>query len=333
MSHSNYSKIVMIFNNHRRTWLSKTELAARLSVSERTVSRLLIELENNGAALKSETSASNRKAYQLQKCFDLPGNWFDASSIRAFSLMLELLDEIGATSHSSDFNALRKKLTELTHKAVGISDWKGKILIKKAAQRGVTAAAISDLTLAVIKQQRVEFHYRARSAALVAQISNTASNTPSIRAENAADTKTLRLISPQQLELYRGNWYLLGWCHARDAWRYFALERIADVSLVQAPATPGAALPSQRGYGIFDLSCEHTAILKFSAFRAEWVADESWHPDQTDTRHQDSSLTRSFRYGDATELVRDLMREGHHVQIIAPPALRDAVRSGHLACL
>jgi len=326
MSHDNYSKIVMIFNNNRRSWLTKTELAANLSVSERTVSRLLIELENNGAQIKSEIAASNKKAYQLQKCFDLPGNWFDASSIRAFSLMLELLDEIGATIYSSDFNALRKKLTELTHKAVGVSDWKGKILIKKAAQRGVTVAAISDLTLAVIKQQRVHFHYRARGAAVAVR-----SMSPS--AENSPDAKTLRLISPQQLELYRGNWYLLGWCHTRDAWRYFALERITDVSLVDSPATPGAALPSQRGYGIFDLDCDHTAILKFSPFRAEWVADESWHPDQIDTRHADGSLTRCFRYGDATELVRDLMREGHHVEIIAPDALRQAVRAGHLACV
>ena len=321
MSHSNYSKIVTIFNNHRRSWLSKADLAARLGVSERTVSRLLIEVENNGADLKSKITASNKRAYQLQGCFDLPGNWFDASSIRAFSLMLELLDEIGATNHSSNFNALRKKLTELTHKAVGVSDWKGKILIKKTAQRGVTAAAISDLTLAVMQQQRVHFHYRARSAA-----------NPSGFTSDAASSR-LRLISPGQLELYRGNWYLLGWCHARNGWRYFALERIAEVILVDAPATPGAALPSQRGYGIFDLSCEHSAILKFSAFRAEWVADESWHPDQVDARHPDGSLTRSFRYGDATELVRDLMREGRDVEIIAPLALRDAVRAGHLACI
>jgi len=326
MSHSNYSKIVTIFNNHRRSWLSKADLAARLSISERTVSRLLIELENNGAELKSEITVSNKKSYQLTTCFDLPGNWFDASSIRAFSLMLELLDEIGATSNSNDFNALRKKLTELTQKAVGISDWKGKIIIKKAAQRGVTPAAISELTQAVIKQQRVQFHYRARSTAIATRPTGNS-------AENALEPKILRLISPQQLELYRGNWYLLGWCHARDAWRYFALERITDLSLVDAPATPGGALPSQRGYGIFDLNCEHTAILKFSAFRAEWVADESWHPDQIDTRHPDGSLTRSFRYGDATELVRDLMREGQHVQIIAPIELRDAVRSGHLACI
>jgi len=327
MSHSNYSKMVTIFNNHRRSWLSKADLAARLEVSERTVSRLLIEMENQGADFKNTTAENNKKAYQLQGSFDLPGNWFDASSIRAFSLMLELLDEIGATSGSSDFNALRKKLTELTQKVVGVSDWKGKILIKKTAQRGVTAAAISDLTLAVMQQKRVHFHYRARSAAITINSAGTINSTGT-----AADSQ-LRLISPGQLELYRGNWYLLGWCHARDGWRYFAMERITDVRLVDAPATPGAPLPSQRGYGIFDLSCEHTAILKFSAFRAEWVADESWHPDQVDTRHPDGSLTRSFRYGDATELVRDLLREGRHVEIIAPTALRDAVRAGHLACI
>lgn len=326
MGHSNYQKIVTIFNNHRRSWLSKTDLAARLGTSERTVSRLLIDLESNGAELKSTVDGSSKKIYQLQKCFDLPGNWFDASSIRAFSLMLELLDEIGATRSSNDFHALRTKLTELTHKAVGVSDWKGKIIIKKAAQRGVTAAAISELTQAVIQQQRVQFRYHARSAA-------TSVRPPASKAESTTQDAILRLISPGQLELYRGNWYLLGWCHTRDAWRYFALERITDVNLVDTPATPGAALPSQRGYGIFDLNCAHTAVLKFSAFRAEWVADEAWHPDQIDTRHSDGSLTRSFRYGDSTELVRDLMREGHHVEIISPPELREAVRAGHLACI
>jgi proteasome accessory factor C len=33
-------------------------------------------------------------------------------------------------------------------------------------------------------------------------------------------------------------------------------------------------------YSIFSGTAQHIAVLEFSKFRAKWVIDESWHPNQ-----------------------------------------------------
>ena len=120
---------------------------------------------------------------------------------------------------------------------------------------------------------------------------------------------------------------------AGDAAGAFALERVADVCQLAAPATVGSALPTQRGYGIFDLAASNSAHLRFSPFRAQWVAAEIWHTAQVDTLLPNGGLERQFPYGNATELVRDLMREGADVEVLAPIELRLAVLAGHRKAL
>jgi proteasome accessory factor C len=289
-----------------RTPQSKAQLAERLGINARTITRYLTRLEHSGA--KIERSLRGKIAqFRLVDSFQLPGQWFDGSAVKTLSLMLELAQQLGAHALDREFALLQRELHRLTKSVVGSAELKGKILIKQAAQRHVEPAVMAALTRAIIAEVRVQASYRARSDG----------------------ARTQRTLSPITLELYRNNWYLFSWCHEKHGYRYFALERLSHIEALSAPASVGHAPPKQRGYGIFDLAANQTARLRFSAFRAQWVAEEIWHLEQIDTQLDDARLERSFPFGDPTELLRDLMREGADVEVLAPESLRDALYQAH----
>lgn len=69
-------------------------------------------------------------------------------------------------------------------------------------------------------------------------------------------------------------------------------------------------------------------MLRFSATRARWVADERWHPDQAGQYLTDGRNELWVPYRDARELVMDIMRHGPEVEVVAPDSLRREVISG-----
>lgn len=98
------------------------------------------------------------------------------------------------------------------------------------------------------------------------------------------DETTTREVSPQRLVHYRDNWYLDTYDHMRKGLRTFSLDCIREVRLmaIQARNIPEQKLNRElgRSYGIFAGKPTQTAVLRFTAFRARWVAREQWHPEQ-----------------------------------------------------
>ncbi len=86
-------------------------------------------------------------------------------------------------------------------------------------------------------------------------------------------------------------------------------------------------------YGIFAGRANKTAVLRFTAERARWVADERWHPQQAGQFLTDGRYELRFPYRDPRELVMDILRHGREVEVVGPEALRAEVRSALKAAL
>ena len=56
------------------------------------------------------------------------------------------------------------------------------------------------------------------------------------------------------------------------------------------------------------------------------MADEEWHPDQVSKLDDKGHYVLEVPYAEAPELLMDILRHGHHVEVLAPPALRTAVK-------
>jgi predicted DNA-binding transcriptional regulator YafY len=144
------------------------------------------------------------------------------------------------------------------------------------------------------------------------------------------DETTEREISPQRLVHYRDNWYLDAWCHLREALRSFAMDAIQEAQVLErrARAIPERELDEvlAAGYGIFSGRAVTWARLRFSAERARWVSAESWHPQQRGRFLDDGRYELELPYSDPRELLMDIQRHGPHVEVLDPPAMREALR-------
>ncbi|MBK7490723.1 MAG: WYL domain-containing protein [Nitrosomonas sp.] len=69
----------------------------------------------------------------------------------------------------------------------------------------------------------------------------------------------------------------------------------------------------------------NTAVLRFTAERARWVADEQWHPHQQGQFLLAGSYELRIPYANETELVMDILKHGAAVEVIAPEALRQTI--------
>ena len=86
-------------------------------------------------------------------------------------------------------------------------------------------------------------------------------------------------------------------------------------------------------YGIFAGRANKSAVLRFSAERARWVAEERWHPSQAGQYLTDGRYELRIPYRDERELVMDILRHGAEVEVVAPAGLREAVLAALRAAL
>jgi predicted DNA-binding transcriptional regulator YafY len=143
------------------------------------------------------------------------------------------------------------------------------------------------------------------------------------------DQRSQRIVSPQRLTHYRDNWYLDAWCHRAEGLRSFTLDRIRDPRRDPDPIQDltDAELDAHfaTAYGIFAGLPDKTAVLEFTAYRARWVADERWHPQQQGRLLPDGRYRLEIPYHRADELILDILRYGPDVEVLAPAELRQAV--------
>jgi predicted DNA-binding transcriptional regulator YafY len=143
--------------------------------------------------------------------------------------------------------------------------------------------------------------------------------------DRARDQHTERTVSPQRLVHYRDAWYLDAWCHTRDGLRTFSVDRITGAQLCEDRARDigEAQLDDElaSSYGIFSGPPTAVAELIFSETAARWVRSERWHRDQEGEELPDGRYRLRVPYNSPTELMRDVLRFGANVEVVAPHAL------------
>jgi len=294
----------------RRTAVTQQDLAERLSCQRSSVFRLIGVLRDNlGAPIVFDKEAGGYRYHidPTSPAYELPGLWFNTRELQALLVFHRLLEGLGPGLLSDHLAPLSKRLTELLqHKRLGLSQAHNRIRILGIATRP-TGEWFPVIASATLQRRRIRLRYSSRSK----------------------NEDTERVVSPQRLTYYRDNWYLDAQDHLRKALRIFAVDRVKSaVELEQAAEdVPEQTLREHfaSAYGIFGGKANKTAVLRFSAERARWVADERWHPEQIGQFLTDGRYELRIPYRDPRELIMDISRHGAHVEVIEPDALREAV--------
>lgn len=299
---------------HDRKVVSFAQLQEALGVSRATLKRDLEYMRSrlNAPIEWSREAGGYRFASAAQAvgpAYALPGLWFNEREIHALLTMQHLLSNLGADGILQDhIGPLMARLNALLGTANDPADAvRQKVLIASVGRRPLPMAHFQQLGKALLKGRRVRLAYAARSTAEV----------------------TEREVSPVRLVHYRENWYLDAWCHLRQELRNFSVDRIAAVHVLDVAAKVVSRKRVENalgpGYGIFAQGKLQWATLRFSAYRARWVANEQWHPDQKGQMGTDGRYTLRVPYVDHRELMMDVLRFGADCEVVAPTDLRARV--------
>lgn len=296
----------------RRTPIPLGELTERLSCSRPTAFRTLSLLRDRLDAPLVHLKEPNGYAYRIapgQTTYELPGLWFSAGELQALIVFERLFESLEPGLLEEHLAPLAQRIRELLdHRRLGLSEASRRIRILAMAARPA-GACFTTLAEATLQRKKVRIDYRGRSR----------------------DQATRRVVSPQRLVHYRDVWYLDAWCHLRKGLRTFSVDRVSRAEGLEEPAQTieDAVLDEHLAdaYGIFSGRADKVALLRFSAARARWVADERWHPKQTGQFLTDGRYELRIPYCDPRELVMDILRHGSHVEVAAPDSLRRLVVS------
>jgi predicted DNA-binding transcriptional regulator YafY len=172
------------------------------------------------------------------------------------------------------------------------------------------AAALPKLQAAVAERKTVEFTYYAISR----------------------DEEMERTVDPYGLQLVAGEWYLIGWCHTREAQRTFRLSRIrsrvkhhtrrphdfpppADFDLRAYRDRPAWQLAEPRG----------TARVRVSPAMAWWV-EAHWAHCGTAEQLDDGGIVYETPYADARPLLGWVLGLADEAELLEPADLRAQLR-------
>ncbi len=290
--------------------VSLSILQHELECSRATANRIIDKLRDILRAPIPYDRARN--GYLLgdgENSVELPGLWFNASELHALLVMQQLLREVQPGWLDAELEPLRERIDQLLKSRGAARGEVGRrVRILRAAARRTEPAQFRAVANAVLARKRLRFTYHGR----------------------ARGEPTEREVSPQRLVSYRDNWYVDAWDHGKRALRTFAIDRVTNFATLARAAKeiPDTALEAHfaSAYGIFAGKPRRTALLRFSAKRARWVADEIWHPEQQARRLPDGRYELRIPYADARELTLDLLKFGPDVEVISPPSLRRTVQ-------
>jgi predicted DNA-binding transcriptional regulator YafY len=242
--------------------------------------------------------------------YELPGLWFNPSEIHALLTMEQLLEGINPGILAQQLAPLKQRLRALLGSADhSAKEVRRRVKVLSMAGRTMPAGEFEVAASALLNRKRLFIRYTGR----------------------ASNQDTEREVSPQRLVHYRENWYLDAWCHMRDGLRSFSMDcvRDAEVRAAEAIDVPEADLDAVlgSGYGIFSGRQVTWARLRFSPLAARWVASESWHPRQRAAYDAEGRYILEVPYSDDRELLRDILKHGPDVEVLAPETLREQVRA------
>lgn len=190
---------------NRRTVLTAKQMSEHLRVSERTIYRDIQSLSLSGVPIEGEAGVG----YRLSHRYQLPPLMFDREEVEALLLGARMVSSWGDTDMAIHANQAIQKILAVLPDHLRHSDENLPLLVPtmEGAQKYYTAHSQA-MREAIRLQQRVLIEY--------------------VRADEQPSSRT---IEPLGLIFWGRVWTLVAWCHLRNDYRTFRLDRIQSIEV------------------------------------------------------------------------------------------------------
>jgi predicted DNA-binding transcriptional regulator YafY len=199
--------VLALLQAHGR--LTGAQLATRLDVNIRTMRRYITMLQDLGIPIVGERGRNG--SYELAPGHKLPPMMFTNEEAVALSLGLLLASKLSMEVVRPAAESAQAKLEQVLP-----LDLKKQVralveTIQLDIQGESPGASLLALSNAAHYRHRVHLQYQSRDCEL-----------------------SERIIDPYGLAFWQGSWYVVGYCHLRQAMRSFRLDRIQSAETAQA---------------------------------------------------------------------------------------------------
>ncbi len=192
------------------------ELAEHLEVSDRTVQRYIVRLQDLGVPVESVRGPGGY--YRLKPGFRIPPLMFDAGEALAVSIGLDALGAIGLGTIAPAAEGAKAKLERVLplHLREQVNAVRAAMVLERP-RRTVDADSgiLSTLAMAIYEHRCARIAYR--------------------RQDGRA---TVRTIAPYGVMLHNSRWFLGAYCTLRRGQRLFRVDRIASIELERETFEP-----------------------------------------------------------------------------------------------
>lgn len=285
-----------------RPIVRSSEMADRFGVSQRTIYRDMRTLLEAGVPICGNSGIG----YSLVGGYKLPSLMFTKEEAMAFLTAEKIIEQLTDSQNSNYFHQGMDKI--------------------RAALRAVDKKYLHDMddTIAVYKSRNA----RASLPNLLQTILSSINDKLIIEIHytNADEDKSKRALEAVGVTYSHPNWYLSAWCHLREEYRMFRLDRISNIATTTDKHTQSHP-PLESLLGVDDPKCLTEVILHTSKEVARHNADWCYFMGLAEEKElTNGRIEQTYRAYSLEPLARWALANADTTSVIRPAEIKDIIK-------
>ncbi|OIQ15382.1 MAG: transcriptional regulator [Flavobacterium sp. MedPE-SWcel] len=283
------------------------DIAERFDISLRTVYRDIRTLEEAGVPIYGEAGIG----YSLVDGYRLPPVMFTPEEAMAFVTAEKLMEKFSDTALQNNFTSALYKVKAVlrgTEKEL-VENMDEYIQVTKKRHHNNHPTNTLDILLKAIAEKRViQMEYRALG-----------------RSNNSK-----RQIEPIGIFHENENWHTIAYCHLRDSYRQFRIDRVKNIQLTEQPQQERATLKEYRQEKEKNSPCNNTtpqkAVLRIDKSVTPYIQEQRYHYGYVSEEIHDDYVDMTFMSKYLHEgLARWIMMFADKTEVLEPQSLKDRI--------
>jgi predicted DNA-binding transcriptional regulator YafY len=292
----------IVLELQRRKQVRAEDLAAKYETSKRTIYRDMQALGETGVPIIAEAgkgyslvagyflpplSFTNDEATMLALGSDLMAQHFDAQYRAAAESAAAKLETVLPSQQRAQVEHLRKSIV---------------FIVPETLASASVSELLPMLRRALLERRTIRFHYHTRYN------------------HDGEPAKKTREADPYGMYHHGDAWYLVAYCHLRQAVRSFRLDRLSRLELLE----PTFELPAD--FKMEEGEDRRRVIVRvwFDEEAMPWVREARSYAVES-LADQDGGLLVTYRVNEVCDLLPWLLSWGSHARVIEPASLRECL--------
>lgn len=293
-----FETMVAILNKlDRGEQVSVHSLMDDVEMKERTVLRYIQTLKDAGFPIRYDR---NKESYVFTEGYGLKKLSLTVEEHLAFALAKKMLGTTGAEGMAGVLGKIEDHLSK------GKANLPKHIVLTPQVAQPETAAFLGMILQTIPNLNKLELTYKSLYS----------------------DELTFRVIDPYYVFLDDGFWNLRAYCHLREDFRTFAVDRMQKLKVLDEYFLPKKIDADEEFSGSFGSIIDGEpvrVVLRFEPNIRPYVERRQWHRSQQKKELEDGRLEMSFEVRGYEGMMQWIYRWIPYVEVVEPEALRAEV--------